>query len=64
MILIVGFPLDDTASPRRKTDQVSQDELEIRLHRYKQILAVKWPGDEHWLIIWPSPCPTSRRKAR
>jgi hypothetical protein len=27
----------------RKTDQVSQDKPEIRLHRYEHILAVKWP---------------------
>ena len=27
----------------RKTDQVSRDKPEIRLHRYEHILAVKWP---------------------
>lgn len=27
----------------RKTDRVSQDKPEIRLHRYEHILTVKWP---------------------
>ena len=36
---------------------MSEDEPKIRLHRYERILAVKWPGDEHWLMIWPHPYP-------
>lgn len=36
---------------------MSEDKSKIRLHRYERILAVKWPGDEHWLMIWPDPYP-------
>ena len=36
---------------------MSEDKPKIRLHRYERILAVKWPGDEHWLMIWPAPYP-------
>ena len=36
---------------------MSEDKPKIRLHRHERILAVKWPGDEHWLMIWPDPYP-------
>jgi len=36
---------------------MSEDKPKIRLHRYERILAVKWPDDEHWLMIWPDPYP-------
>lgn len=36
---------------------MSEDKPRIRLHRYERILAVKWPGDDHWLMIWPDPYP-------
>ena len=36
---------------------MSEDKPKIRLHRYERILAVKWPSDKHWLMIWPDPYP-------
>jgi len=36
---------------------MSEDKPKIRLHRYEYIVAMKWPGSEHWLMIWPHPYP-------
>ena len=45
----------------RRTDQVSQDKPEIRLHRYEHILAVKNGRHAHWLMIWPQTGPGTCR---
>jgi hypothetical protein len=45
------------AARRRRGGLISEDKPKIRLHRYERILAVKWPGNEHWLMIWPAPYP-------
>ena len=42
---------------RQGAGQVTEEKPKIRPRRFEHILAVKQPGDEHWLSAWPSVYP-------
>ncbi len=35
---------------------------QLRIHRYEQTIAVRWPDWEHWLMIWPPEYPDPERR--
>jgi hypothetical protein len=41
-------------SRARMAQAARPDRLLIRVHRHEQIMAVRWPDHERWLMIWPN----------
>ena len=38
---------------------------QIRVHKYEAIIAVRWPHDDRWLMVWPTqPQPTVEWRPR